>query len=293
MKDSAAKGRVEMESRACLGRRKIGSALLTVDTLPRSHRLQQPTRKTGWRTSARVRHLFIINTPAAGGLPGANRPRIGPLGLRARDLGPHAQRRYEGRSDLGNTQPGDSRRYLGRGLSQTTGRANCRATRDGLAQFVPHVPDFEAVPALLERPDLAALGAAWYWHSRGLNACRRGRLCSHHPPHQRRHQRPGRPAGLATRPAWRWAPPLTPPPPAKTTMQAIITHRAAAPRLIAAIQGHPGGHPRPGPGRGQTRRRAHHPEPWTQATKGLWPQSTTVIGVLVGLFNKTGAFKAG
>lgn len=81
-----------------------------------------------------------------------------------------AQARYEGRADLGNTEPGDGKRFLGRGLIQTTGRANYRATRDGLAQFLPHVPDFEANPVMLERPDMAAMSAAWYWHSRGLNA---------------------------------------------------------------------------------------------------------------------------
>jgi putative chitinase len=81
-----------------------------------------------------------------------------------------AQLRYEGRADLGNTQPGDGRRYMGRGLIQTTGRANYCATRDGLAAWMPDVPDLEAVPALLERPDLAAMSAAWYWQSRRLNA---------------------------------------------------------------------------------------------------------------------------
>lgn len=81
-----------------------------------------------------------------------------------------AQQRYEVRTDLGNVQPGDGRRYQGRGLIQTTGRANYAATRDGLAAYLPHTPDFEAVPALLERPDMAAMSAAWYWHSRGLNA---------------------------------------------------------------------------------------------------------------------------
>lgn len=80
-----------------------------------------------------------------------------------------AQQRYEGRADLGNTQPGDGKRYMGRGLIQTTGRANYRATRDGLALYLPDVPDLEVMPALLERPDLAAMSAAWYWHSRDLN----------------------------------------------------------------------------------------------------------------------------
>ena len=86
-----------------------------------------------------------------------------------------AQRRYEGRLDLGNTRLGDGRRYLGRGLIQTTGRANYRATRDGLRQLaqpsadMTHVPDFEDQPELLESPEWAALSAAWYWHSRNLN----------------------------------------------------------------------------------------------------------------------------
>jgi putative chitinase len=31
------------------------------------------------------------------------------------------------------------------------------------------MPDLEAMPALLERPDLAAMSAAWFWHSKELN----------------------------------------------------------------------------------------------------------------------------
>jgi len=81
-----------------------------------------------------------------------------------------AQRGYEGRLNLGNIRPGDGKRFMGRGLIQTTGRANYRATRDGLRQFLPSVPDFEAVPEQLEQADMAAMSAAWYWYSRGLNA---------------------------------------------------------------------------------------------------------------------------
>jgi putative chitinase len=80
-----------------------------------------------------------------------------------------AQIRYEGRKDLGNTQAGDGKRYMGRGLIQTTGRDNYGRVRDGLRKVVPGVPDFVADPVALEQSPWAALSAGWYWQSRNLN----------------------------------------------------------------------------------------------------------------------------
>ena len=80
-----------------------------------------------------------------------------------------AQKRYEGREDLGNVFPGDGKKYMGRGLIQMTGRNNYIATRDGLRKIMTEVPDFEEFPEYLETPPFAALSAAWYWFEHGLN----------------------------------------------------------------------------------------------------------------------------
>lgn len=81
-----------------------------------------------------------------------------------------AQSRYEGRSDLGNTQPGDGYRFRGHGLIQTTGRSNHARVRDRLRlRLGNRVPDFEAEPEELAMPEWAAWSAADYWDMRGLN----------------------------------------------------------------------------------------------------------------------------
>ena len=74
-----------------------------------------------------------------------------------------AQRRYEGRLDLGNTEPGDGSRFRGRGLIQTTGRANYVVTGKALGI------DLVSRPELLGLPELAARSAAWWWRAHGLN----------------------------------------------------------------------------------------------------------------------------
>lgn len=75
-----------------------------------------------------------------------------------------AQRRYEGRADLGNTKPGDGSRFRGRGLIHVTGRYNYQAVSDALGI------NFVAQPELLEHPEHAARASAYWWKSNGCNA---------------------------------------------------------------------------------------------------------------------------
>ena len=72
---------------------------------------------------------------------------------------------YEGRTDLGNKNPGDGVKYKGRGIFQTTGRNNylqlgiIKGQRD---LFINN-------PALLELPEYAVWSACEFWRTRGLN----------------------------------------------------------------------------------------------------------------------------
>jgi len=74
-------------------------------------------------------------------------------------------RAYEGRADLGNTQPGDGVRFKGRGIFQTTGRANYMQL--GIKKGQPDL--FVKQPELLEQPEYAVWSACEYWRTRGLN----------------------------------------------------------------------------------------------------------------------------
>ncbi|WP_134607351.1 glycoside hydrolase family 19 protein, partial [Pseudomonas aeruginosa] len=74
-----------------------------------------------------------------------------------------ANNTYASRNGNGDEASGDGWRYRGRGLLQITGRSNYRAVAAGLGQ------PLEAEPELLEQPEWAALSAAWWWSTHGLN----------------------------------------------------------------------------------------------------------------------------
>ena len=74
-----------------------------------------------------------------------------------------ANRVYAARMGNGDEASGDGWRYRGRGLIHVTGRVNYRECGAGIGQ------NLEDYPELLEQPEFAALSAAWYWASNGLN----------------------------------------------------------------------------------------------------------------------------
>lgn len=76
------------------------------------------------------------------------------------------QARYEGRADLGNTEPGDGERFMGRGLIQVTGRTNYRNCSRALYSDENHLLDH---PEILELPDPACRSAGWFWLAHRLN----------------------------------------------------------------------------------------------------------------------------
>lgn len=121
----------------------------------------------------RAMALYDINTPARIGMFLANvGHETGGLRWLREIWGPtEAQLRYEGRRDLGNVQPGDGKRYMGRGWLQTTGRANYEKLRDRMRYRFPDiaVPDFVAAPDRLELPEWAPMSAADYVDMRNLN----------------------------------------------------------------------------------------------------------------------------
>ncbi len=70
---------------------------------------------------------------------------------------------YEGRADLGNTEPGDGPKYKGGGLIEITGRYNYVSCGQAIGV------DLVGQPDLIEIPENACMASAWFWKTHGLN----------------------------------------------------------------------------------------------------------------------------
>jgi len=82
---------------------------------------------------------------------------------------------YEGRKDLGNTQPGDGVKFKGRGYIQITGRANYTKYSSFL-KSTGSKADIMANPSLLEGDYFAADSACYWWKylSRNISGLTKG-----------------------------------------------------------------------------------------------------------------------
>jgi len=77
---------------------------------------------------------------------------------------------YNGREDLGNTQPGDGPRFKGAGYIQLTGRANYQA----FANYIKDPRVMEGVDYVSQHYPFSSAG--FWWQSNGMNA-----LCDQNP----------------------------------------------------------------------------------------------------------------
>lgn len=80
-----------------------------------------------------------------------------------------AQKRYEGRKDLGNTQPGDGSKYRGHGPIQITGRDNTTAFYKWCRERFDSVPNFIERPELIVTDPWEGISPIWFWMKNDLN----------------------------------------------------------------------------------------------------------------------------
>jgi len=82
-----------------------------------------------------------------------------------------AQKRYDTRTDLGNTaaKDGDGKKYAGRTAIQITGRDNYEQFTAWAKMLDKRAPDFVANPDAANTDPWEGLGPIWYWDTRNLN----------------------------------------------------------------------------------------------------------------------------
>lgn len=83
-----------------------------------------------------------------------------------------AQKRYDIRTDLGNTPAvdGDGYLYRGRAGFQITGKYNYRAFTSWAQVNYANAPDFVSKPDMINTDPWEGLASIWFWEAHGLNA---------------------------------------------------------------------------------------------------------------------------
>ena len=73
-----------------------------------------------------------------------------------------AQSRYEGRKDLGNVNPGDGKKYMGRGYVQITGRANYKKASAIVGRDLISMPDLALEPEIAAKVIVHGMVNGWF-----------------------------------------------------------------------------------------------------------------------------------
>ena len=82
----------------------------------------------------------------------------------------HDGSNYEGRTDLGNTQPGDGVKYAGTGYLQVTGRANHQAFSDYLWSIGQGDPKVMQIGKTYTSEKYPWTISGFWWHNNKMNA---------------------------------------------------------------------------------------------------------------------------
>jgi predicted chitinase len=131
------------------------------------HQIRQMMPNAGARLDA---HLPFINAAIEEGRINTPRRIAAFMAQLAHESGEYRYmeeladgRAYEGRADLGNTEPGDGVKFKGHGPIQITGRANHADCGAALGL------DLIGSPKLIATPEHGTRSAVWFWNSRNLS----------------------------------------------------------------------------------------------------------------------------